>query len=36
MPKATLPYTPKGWAVAALSSMAGFIAGFLVIVWLGD
>ena len=31
MPKASLPTTWQGWLAALLASMAGFIAGFIVL-----
>jgi len=30
MPTAQLPTTPAGWAVALVASLAGLLAGFLV------
>lgn len=35
MPKAQLPTTAKGWVVALGGSLAGLIAGFVTVNWLG-
>lgn len=35
MPKAKLPTSPHGWAVALLAAFVGFIAGFVTIRLLG-
>lgn len=35
MPEAKLPTTFKGWIVALGGSLAGLIAGFITVNWLG-
>lgn len=35
MPQAQLPTSLKGWALALIASLVGFIAGFLTVALLG-